>query len=223
MGCGAAFWAAPAVSNMKVHVRTNVYIDGFNLYYGAVKGTPFRWLDISKFCAILLPRDTIHRIRYYTALVRPRPHDPDQGVRQATFLRALKTIPNLTIHKGHFLSHEVMMPSAANPARMVKVIKTEEKGSDVNLASHLLRDAFVDDFDIAVVVSNDSDLLEPIRIVQSEFRKPVGVLNPQKHPSMVLKKEAKFFKSIRKSALARCQFPPELKDAGGTFKKPADW
>ena len=149
-------------------MRTNVYIDGFNLYYGAVKGTPYRWLDVARFCAVLLPLDTIHRIRYYTAQVKPRPHDPNQAVRQATYLRALRTIPNLTIHEGHFLSHVVAMPSATNPAKMVDVIKTEEKGSDVNLAAHLLRDGFTGDFDVAVVVSNDSDLLEPIRIVQAE-------------------------------------------------------
>ncbi len=204
-------------------MRTNVYFDGFNLYYGVVKGTPYRWLDLARFCAVLLPRDTIHRIRYFTAIVKPRPNDPSQGSRQATYLRALETIPNLTIHLGHFLSHVVAMPSATKPSKMVKVIKTEEKGSDVNLASHLLRDGFTDDFDVAVVVSNDSDLLEPIRIVQSELGKPVGILNPQKHPSIVLKKEARFFKGIRKSSLAKCQFPRVLKDERGEFQKPAGW
>lgn len=204
-------------------VRTNVYIDGFNLYYGSLKGTPYRWLDLARFCSLVLPQDTIYRIRYYTARVRPRPHDPGQGFRQATYLRALGTIPNLTIHEGHFLSHVVAMPTAANPVRMVDVIKTEEKGSDVNLASHLLRDAFVGDLDVAVVVTNDSDLLEPVRIIQSELGKPVGILNPQKHPSMVLKNEARFFKNIRRSALAGSQFPPELKDARGTFWKPPSW
>lgn len=165
-------------------MRTNVYIDGFNLYYGAVKGTPYRWLDIARFCAVLLPRDTIQRIRYYTALVKPRPHDPDQAVRQATYLRALRTIPKLTIHEGHFLTHVVAMPSAVNPAMLVQVIKTEEKGSDVNLAAHLLRDGFTNDFDVAIVVSNDSDLLEPIRIVQAELGKPVGGPEPSKAPEL---------------------------------------
>lgn len=211
------------VSALKVPVRTNVYIDGFNLYYGALKGTPYRWLDVAKFCTVILPRDTIHRIRYYTAAVRPRPHDPDQRARQELYLRALRTIPNLTIHEGHFLAHVVAMPSASNPARMVDVIKTEEKGSDVNLAAHLLRDAFVGDFEVAVVVSNDSDLLEPIRIVQQELGKPVGILNPQKHPSWVLKQEARFFKNIRHSALVKCQFPDELRDGGGAFRKPGTW
>jgi uncharacterized LabA/DUF88 family protein len=106
---------------------------------------------------------------------------------------------------------------------MVDVIKTEEKGSDVNLAAHLLRDGFTGDFDVAVVISNDSDLLEPIRIVQSELGKPVGVINPQKHPSWVLKNEARFFKNIRRSALAKCQFPPVLTDAGGQIRKPSSW
>ena len=84
-------------------------------------------------------------------------------------------------------------------------------------------DGFVDDFDVAVVVTNDSDLLEPVRIVQRELGKPVGILNPQRHPSAVLQREARFFKSIRGSAVARCQFPEQLRDARGAFRKPARW
>jgi hypothetical protein len=67
--------------------------------------------------------------------------------------------------------------------RTVKVYKTEEKGSDVNLATHLMLDAFQRDCDLAVVVSNDSDLEEPIRVVMQVLGIPVGLLNP--HPSTV--------------------------------------
>ena len=215
--------AAPALVVKKAVLRTNIYIDGFNLYYGAVKGTPGRWLNVAQLCAVLLPRDTIQRIRYYTAIVRPRAHNPGQRVRQEIYLRALRTISNLTIHEGHFLSHVVKLPVAANPAKLVEVIKTEEKGADVNLASHLLRDAFTGDFDVAAVMTNDLDLLEPVRIVQHELGLPVGILNPQQHPSRVLKQEARFFKGIRKSAVARCQFPEELRDSRGVFRKPESW
>lgn len=211
------------VFHPKSPVRANVYIDGFNLYYGGLKSTPYRWLDVAKLCAILLPNDTIHQIRYYTALVRSRPRDPGQGARQLVYLRALSTIPNLSIHEGHFLSHAIAMPMATNPAQLVVVLKTEEKGSDVNLATHLLRDGFRDDYEVAVVLSNDSDLLEPICVVQRELGKPVGVLNRQKHPSVVLQREARFFKSIRRSALAASQFPPTLIDGHGTFHKPPSW
>jgi hypothetical protein len=87
-------------------------------------------------------------------------------------MRALETIPSLSIHYGHYLTHVTRMP-LANPrrggARTVEVVKTEEKGSDVNLATYLLLDAFRRDCDVAVVISNDSDLKLPIEIAQSEL------------------------------------------------------
>ena len=119
-------------------MKANIYVDGFNLYYGAVKGTPHRWLNIAAMCALLLPHDQINQIKYFTALVSAHPNDPDQPARQKIYLRALSTIPNLTIILGHFLVHEAMMPVAPPAKGYVRVIKTEEKGSDVNLATHLL-------------------------------------------------------------------------------------
>lgn len=115
------------------------------------------------------------------------------------------------------------MPVASNPSRKVRVFRTEEKGSDVNLATELLVDAFNDKFEAAVIVSNDSDLLGPIRVVRRQFGKTVGVLNPQRHPSFPLKQEADFFKKIRRTALERSQFPDVLMDASGVFHKPPSW
>ena len=123
-------------------MKTVVYVDGFNLYYGALKSTHYRWLDLAKLCKVMLPRDDIRQIKYFTALVTSRPKNPDQATRQQTYLRALQTIPNLQIIYGHFLSHEIMMPLAPPRSGQVKVIKTEEKGSDVNLAVHLVSDGF---------------------------------------------------------------------------------
>src|SRR4029079_2738708 len=80
--------------------RAIVYVDGFNLYYGCLRGTPYRWLNISKLTQYLLPNDQILQINYYTALVSARPHDPDQPIRQNTYIRALKTIPHLTVTLG---------------------------------------------------------------------------------------------------------------------------
>jgi hypothetical protein len=116
-------------------MKANVYVDGFNLYYGAVKATPYRWLNIAALCQLLLPCDQINRIEYFTALVSPRPNNPDQPTRQRTYLRALMTIPNLSITYGHFLLHDVSMPLAAPGCGFARVVKTEEKGSDVNLAT----------------------------------------------------------------------------------------
>jgi len=204
-------------------MKANVYVDGFNLYYGAVKSTPYRWLNVAAMCRLLLPRDQINQIKYFTALVSPRPHDSGQPTRQRTYLRALRTIPNLTIILGSFLTHDVMMPLATPSSGYVKVIKTEEKGSDVNLATHLLVDGYNDDYEIAVIVSNDSDLLAPIQVVTGQLKKPVGMLNPQKHPSRALLSHVKFVKQIRSGVLAKSQFQVTLTDARGRFSKPASW
>jgi uncharacterized LabA/DUF88 family protein len=104
------------------------------------------------------------------------------------------------------------------------VTRTEEKGSDVNIAAHMVYDAYQHDFAAAVLVTNDSDLLEPIRIVRHELRLDVGILNPHRHtPSRVLTKHASFIKQIREGSLKSSQFPPTLQDAHGEFHKPRDW
>lgn len=204
-------------------MKTIVYVDGFNLYYGALKGTPYRWLNLQMLCQLLLPQHQVVAIKYFTAKVSARPHDPGQPTRQQTYLRALQTIPHLQIIYGHFLAHEISMPRASNPNRQVKVIKTEEKGSDVNIAAHLVNDGHKGRYEVAVLITNDSDLLEPLKIVRYELKLPVGVINPQKKASRVLAQHASFMKKIRKGVLRASQFRSPLKDARGTFYKPKPW
>ena len=208
-------------------MRTRVYIDGFNLYYGCLKGTGAKWLNLAALCDSLLPKNQIEAIRYFTAIVSSRPSDPDQATRQQTYLRALATEPRISVHLGHFLTHEVEMPDASawRKGRYLKrrVVKTEEKGSDVNIATYMLIDAFDDLFDCAVLISNDSDLKEPLSIVRNRFGKTVGLLNPQRFASKALLPLAHFRKQIRYSALNRAQFPPSLTDSTGTFTKPSRW
>ncbi len=203
-------------------LKTNVYIDGFNLYYGCTKHTPYRWLDLGALCNRLLPTNAIHRIRYFTALLTPRPSDPQQRVRQEIYIRALKTIPNLTVHYGHFLASKTRM-MMADGSGTVEVLKSEEKGSDVNLASYLLIDSYRSDCDVAVIVSNDSDLAFPIEHVKRHLGKIIGILNPHKRPSQDLLPLANFYKPIRAGVLAASQFPPTLSDSQGTFHKPSAW
>lgn len=161
----------------------NVYVDGFNLYYGCLKGTPHKWLDLEALSRRLVPGDEIHRIRYFTAHISPRADDRHRHNRQQYYLRALGTIPCLHIHLGRFQETITRMPLAdpgPHGPRTVEVIKTEEKGSDVNLATHLLADAFRGDFETALVITNDADLGEPIRLVRHELGLTIGVASP--HP-----------------------------------------
>ncbi len=208
-------------------MRTIAYVDGFNLYFGALRKSPHRWLNLQRLIELhLMQHHVLLGIKYFTAKLNPRANDPDAPARQALYFRALSTLPNLEITLGHFLTKNVRM-LLANPApgqsTTVEVVKTEEKGSDVNLAVQMLHDAHLDRFDCAVVVSGDSDLLMPVRIVRDELKKMVGVLNPQRHPCAVLKAHASFYKHLRPNYIAAAQFPHTLADARGTFTKPAAW
>jgi len=215
-------------------LKTNVYIDGFNLYY-AIKFSPYKWLNLSSLCKNLLPKHTINLIRYFTAHVKPLPHDMGAKTRQDFYLRALKTLKDLELHdNGEFVSWDKMIPQSPlayvrgknkSPNR-VNVLKTEEKGSDVNLASWLLTDCFNGHFDYAVVISNDSDLSTPIEIVTQQCKKQVKVINPDK-PKYTSKKLVRVSTSnlitIHPWVYSKSQFPTTLTDAMGTFNKPPSW
>ncbi len=105
-------------------------------------------------------------------------------------------------------------------------MKTEEKGSDVNLATYLLADAFRHDADCFVIISNDSDLTEPMRIVRHELGMVVGLINPHpphKRSYALASCNPSFFKQIRGGVLGASQFGPTLQDGTGQFTKPRGW
>jgi uncharacterized LabA/DUF88 family protein len=230
-------------------LRTNVYVDGFNLYYGAAKHTPYKWVNLIALCEKVLPGIQIHRLRYFTALVKALPPDPQTRLRQEIYIRALRTLPNLTVHYGHYLQSTVSMRLAEPPPngpRTVNVLKMEEKGSDVNIATYMLVDAFRRDCDQLIVITNDSDLAEPVRIINKEIHIPVGIFNPhtsdtaerrsritgrplqRARPSIELKRVARFYREIRsngpQSHMALSQFPIDVIDSDGrTIKRPATW
>jgi hypothetical protein len=145
----------------------------------------------------------------------------------------LRTLPDLEIILGEFRTRRVRAAVVSPPPNTIEVFKTEEKGSDVNLAAHLLLDAFLGRYDAAIVVTGDSDLISPIKMVRSALSKPVGVLNPQRNSgpgcrpprrSAGLQNAASFYQdSVTWAQLAAAQFPDTLKDASGTFHKPPSW
>lgn len=205
----------------------NLYVDGFNLYYRALRRTPWRWLDLQALARGLIePEFTLHRIRYFTALIRSGSLDPQKRLRQQTYLRALRTIPQLDIHEGRFQSNTAKRPLAAprpDGDQFVRVIETREKGSDANLAAYLTRDAAKRDCQAAFVVTGDSDFVDVIRMVRRDFSFPVHVIDPQKQVSRRLRQAATRYRILDRSLLPRCQFPDELADRHGTITRPRAW
>jgi hypothetical protein len=91
-------------------MSTHVYIDGFNLYYGCLKDTPYRWLNLMALCRRLLSAEHAPtRIHYFTARITARPGNPSAPMRQQMYLRALSTLaPQVVIHYGRFQDTQVM-------------------------------------------------------------------------------------------------------------------
>jgi len=117
---------------------------------------------------------------------------------------------------------KVPLANPSPPKYFEQVIKIEEKGSDVNLAVHLLFDASQDFYDCAMVISNDGDLAEAMRLVKHHFKKPIVLVNPCAFPpSNKLRKYADSFKTVRKWMLKNCQLPSPI--PGTSLYKPVKW
>lgn len=178
----------------------------------------FYWLNVQRMAELMLkPRQHLVRTKYFTAIVR---QPLDKKKRQSTFLEALGTLNDFEIHYGHYLfsvhicrkcRHKYSVPS--------------EKMTDVNIATELLTDAFLDEFDTALLFTGDGDLVAPIKAVKRLFpQKRVVVAFPPNRNSAALKRVATAYTRVGRSVLAKSQFPKWLtKPDGYTLRRPAEW
>lgn len=204
--------------------RTNVYIDGYNFYYGAVKDTRFKWLDFQRFIRMMRPHDDVQKIYYFTALT-----DGQARARQQPFLAALATLPQVEIVLGKFLHKRVRCRVGACQATCDRVFNApEEKRTDVNIAVHMLDDAYQDACDQFVLISGDSDLVPPIHRIKHRFpQKQVIVYVPSRGRQghgFELRTAADKARDVPLNLLPKAQFPTRVPDgSGGFIDKPASW
>jgi uncharacterized LabA/DUF88 family protein len=206
-------------------LKTNVYIDGFNLYYGLLKNSRYKWLNLKLLCEKMFPKNHIQTINYFIAQVSGTQNDPGQPDRQQAYFRALNTLENFNIIYGKFVVRKKKMSIAdIFPLQWVWVNKIEEKMTDVNMTTRILCDAFEGNFDIAIIVTNDSDFKEPLRILKYKLGKKVLLVNPSRRAfADDLVKNSHWVGRIKKEGLKNCQFPLKLKDAKGVIYRPPAW
>jgi hypothetical protein len=216
--------------------RVMFYLDGFNLYYGALRGQPYRWLDLEAFCRCYIrPGSEFVGAKYFTAKLKPRRESPGQVERQRVYLRAISVLPRVSVYYGRFLHRTAVrqlehLPRNARRGEigLRSVWIHEEKGSDVNLATQLIADGFRARYDLAVVVSNDSDLKMPVGFVRATFN-PVGIVNPHgdRRRSYALSPRelpyGSFYQAVKPAKLRKCQLPLTMEDEEGVIDCPEGW
>ncbi len=188
-----------------------VYIDGLNLYYGALEGSEYKWLDIRCLAQELFQGDDVGDICYFTAKMRTKRGDGGQRQRQDIYLRALSALPNVTVVYG---THKKRGKS------------WEEKQTDVNIATEMVFDAFLNRCTHAVLISNDTDLVSPVRRISDELGLRVTVVNPVLGQTTHndLEAVATDVIEIETKHLIASQLPPRIQDASGRWvTKPVNW
>jgi len=210
--------------------RVIAYIDGFNLFYSSLKGTKNKWLDLVSLCeALLKPNQELVVVKYFSAQIASLHTKPEKALRQKIYLEALQTSSKIEIRLGYFSVHKTKMPLAKDfdegILSLVEVIKTEEKGTDVNLAVQMAVDAMQDKFDYAMLFSNDSDMSYSVQIAVNDCKKKVGLYIARDAIShKVLKENACYIRRLTQTLLASHQFPDEIKTkTGRVIKEPKDW
>jgi uncharacterized LabA/DUF88 family protein len=200
--------------------RVIAYIDGFNLYFG-IKSKGWRdcyWLNLAELGRrLLIPSQSLAFTHYFTSRI----NSPDaKRKRQATYLEALATLPQFTTHFGHYLAKTLRCNACG-----ATWIKHDEKMTDVNIATQLLTDAFTDQFDTALVISADSDLVGPVRRVHELFpTKRVVVAFPPDRFSATLQKVAYKILHIERHHLTASVFPDQIPKPGGfVLQRPKEW
>jgi uncharacterized LabA/DUF88 family protein len=205
--------------------RTIVYVDGFNLYYGAIRGGTHKWLNLQRFFSLLRPHDNILQIHYFTALV-----EGPTRTNQEIYLRALGTLPIVNVVFGKFKKKQIRCSNSACTFTGDRFFQVPaEKRTDVNIAVFLLDDAYQDKCDHSIVVSGDSDLVPAIGLLKTRFPKKrvtayVPSRNPKRGAAVELRSAADKSRTLPLNLLPFAQFPVSLPDGtGGVIAMPASW
>lgn len=199
--------------------RVVVYIDGFNLYFGMMDAgfNHCKWLNVEKLIRSYLSANQILvEIKYFTSRIT---NNPQKQKRQTTYLEAIETTEVKIIY-GLYKAKSIECENCGHNWTI-----SNEKMTDVNIATHLIIDAYQDKYDTAILVSGDSDLVPPIKAVHQNFNnKVVSVFFPPNRHNNTVANAAKGSLIIGRKKLIDSQFDENIKKKDGfILHKPSDW
>lgn len=214
--------------------KTIVYIDGGNLYYGQLRDTQNKWLDLMLFSKKLLrPDHDITMIKYFTSRIIDKSPDHHRAERHDKYIDALNHCKGIKVTEGRYREQTELLFPAKEPCLScdkrrsdgrVKVSRITEKMTDVNIAVEMLNDAYSKAADCLVLVSGDADLAPVIKTVRYEVQLPALVFNPQKSISNELRRYATYYRNIPSGFADGCRLPDALtSDNGRVIRCPDAW
>lgn len=211
--------------------RAMVYIDGFNLFFGLkqAKLKHCYWLNVCQLANELAGTCQLIATKYFTSRIAGAYPEDEPAIaqeanekrkRQSDYLEALSTQPGFHLFEGLYKPHRMKCFQCDQTWRT-----HEEKMTDVNIATELLTDVFLNRIDVAVVVSGDSDLSPPIMRIRQLFPdKQVVIAFPPRRVTNKLLQIASHTINITDKMLRRCQLPDEvLKPDGFILRRPESW
>ena len=225
-------------------LRTRVYVDGYNFYYGCLKRTAFKWLDPKVlFTQILQTSQPDHlfdfagpSVKYFTApILKNFAKTPDSISSQVLYLQALRghLCESIQIVEGYYSAERVWVnlfekgkPPLASESR--EVWKLVEKQSDVALALSAYSDAVRNEVDQVVFVTNDTDVVPALELIRRDTRVMIGLVVPtrdhQRRVNTDLEKRVDWVRThIPDFELAAAQLPGMIKMGEKTVHKPLSW
>lgn len=199
--------------------RVACYIDGYNLYYGIreLKDAKLKWLDVKRLASSCLKEGQwLEQVCFFTSRVK---NGREQQRRQNIYLEAIEA-SGVVLVEGRYQNDQTTCRKCGNTWS-----SPHEKKTDVNIATHLIVDAYQDKYDTALLISGDSDLVPPIEAVRTLFPdKRVVVGFPPKRSHQELRDAASGYFSIGKDKLLASQLPEEVVNSVGyTLRRPAAW
>ena len=200
-------------------MKVIAFIDGFNLYHSLAANPEtkkYRWLDLKKLCHLFVKQSEILTdIYYFTALVK---WDEGKATRHKEYIKALETTDIQVVH-GNF----------KYVTRKCRECHTryqtfEEKETDVNIALHLLKLAFQNEFDKFFLLTGDSDLIPALKMIRGNFpNKKSHIIIPINGRAWSLKNIADSSSKIKTKHLKSSLFPNTIHLQNGTISKPDKW
>jgi 6-hydroxy-3-succinoylpyridine 3-monooxygenase len=238
---------------MQPVARTRVYVDGYNLYYGCLKGSPYKWLDplrlVEAVLAGILIRNEVGdpikaellpcALKFFTAnILECAAKAGDSVSSQMHYHNALcKLYPErLEIIKGYYslTKARAHIVDAEKPDRWprecstIQVWKLEEKQSDVSLALHAFHDAIAGNVDQVVIMTNDTDIAPAVQMIRQHTPVKIGIIIPtradERHANADLVEHAHWCRRrLTDEDLAQAQLPRVIQGGSKSTTKPISW